>query len=180
MLEACSDDPTTEASTGTGDGDGGPGRDGASTKDGASPSNDAGAGDGALANDGAASDGACVGPIVSSAGETCTGFGTQGDSCDPSCGQPFGYVCFGGAPPGFTGCREQRVSATFGNTYCCPTNACVERPDRTIDCAGVAGKPKHFQCPPLAGDAGGNASPPSGCVGEGSGQSSLEKYYCCP
>lgn len=175
-LEACSDDPTTPDATTDGGGldgstknDTGGGMDG-NTSDSDVPEKDAATPD----------DGACPGPIVTTTnGETCTGFGTQGGTCDPSCGQPYGYICFEGAPPNIKGCREQRVSATLGNTYCCPKNECVERPDRTIDCAAVAGKKRHFQCPPLPGDAG-NVTAPAGCVETNSGSSSVEKYYCCP
>lgn len=120
---------------------------------------------------------ACVGPIVSGEGEgeTCIGFGAAPETCDPSCGQAFGYVCYGGAPPGFTGCREQGVSA-FGSTYCCPTNACVAQPDRDVDCPD-ASRPRRFQCPP---EGDGHVAAPSGCVETGSGASELEKFYCCP
>ncbi|MBI2393302.1 MAG: hypothetical protein HYV09_27205 [Deltaproteobacteria bacterium] len=120
----------------------------------------------------------CEGSIETGAGETCVGYGASPESCPESCGQPYGYVCFGGPPPGFTGCRETRVSTVLGNNYCCPTNDCVAQPDRSADCTGVAGKPKRYQCPQAG--AGAWATPPTGCVEHGSGASAVEKFYCCP
>jgi hypothetical protein len=126
---------------------------------------------------GGAEGGTCEGPIKTGNGETCAGYGT-GESCDVACGQPYGYVCFDGPPPGLTGCRETRVHALFGNNYCCPNNACVAQPDRNAMCDGVTGKPNRFQCPPAPG--GGNVAPAQGCVEHGSGATNVEKYYCCP
>ena len=120
---------------------------------------------------------ACEGPIKTGNGETCVGYGTS-ESCPEGCGQPYGYVCFDGPPPGFTGCRETRVHALLGNNYCCPDNDCVAQPDQNAMCSGVAGKPKRYQCPPASG--GGNVAPPSGCEEHGSGATNVEKYYCCP
>lgn len=120
----------------------------------------------------------CEGAIKTGAGETCVGYGTSPESCPASCGQPYGYVCFGGPPPGFTGCRETRTSSVVGNNYCCPTNDCVAQPDRGADCSGVAGKPNRYQCPPTG--AGAWATPPAGCIEKGSGASAVEKFYCCP
>lgn len=53
--------------------------------------------------------------IVTAPGETCVGFGAKPETCDPSCEQPYGYVCFDGAPPGFEGCRKVSES-TLGQT----------------------------------------------------------------
>lgn len=127
--------------------------------------------DGAPPHDAAA----CVGPIATTPGETCIGFGAAPETCDPACGQPFGYVCFDGGPPGMEGCREQSVSG-FGNTYCCPKNECVAQPDQDTECPD-ASKPRRFQCPP---EGGGHVEPPPGCVETGSGETALEKFYCCP
>jgi|GEM_PF-1874605 len=111
-------------------------------------------------------------------GETCIGFGKK-SPCDPACGLPeYGYVCFNGGPPGFAGCLQTQASA-FGETYCCPSNACVPQPDQDGMCAAVAGKPHRYQCPPKGPDAG-NVDPPAGCVESGSGASEVEKFYCCP
>lgn len=116
------------------------------------------------------------GDAATTSGETCIGYG-KGESCEGGV-PPYGYVCFGGPPPGFTGCVETRTSASLGNNYCCPTNDCVAQPDQDKQCNGVSGKPHRFQCPP-AGD-GGTVAPPSGCVEHASGGSALEKFYCCP
>ena len=121
--------------------------------------------------------GACEGSVATGAGETCIGYG-PGDTCPASCGQPFGYVCFGGPPPGFEGCRETRTSDALGNSYCCPKNDCVAQPDQDESCASKAGTPHRYQCPP--DESGGNVAPPSGCVESGSGGSNVEKFYCCP
>lgn len=98
----------------------------AETRDGGGPStNDRGAGEGddetdidsgAAENDSSTSKEAGVcGPIVTTPGETCVGFGAKPETCDPSCEQPYGYVCFDGAPPGFEGCRKVSES-TLGQT----------------------------------------------------------------
>jgi hypothetical protein len=125
---------------------------------------------------GTASDAGCGGPIVTTPGETCTGFGTSATSCDPACGQPYGYVCIGGGPPASSGCRRVSESA-FGETYCCPKNDCVAQPDQDGLCGG-SGQPRRYQCPP-DGD-GGSVAPPADCVDGGSGASEVEKFYCCP
>ncbi len=179
-LEACSSDDSTPATAGGSD---------ASTDNGSSTSrsDDSGrnneetdSGSKTDAGKDAGGDGACSGPIVTTPGETCIGFGPKAETCDPACGQSYGYLCFNGAPPGFTGCREQRTS-TLGNTYCCPKNDCVAQPDQDTMCNGTAGKPHRYQCPPLTpNDDGGFATPPTGCVEKGSGSSELEKFYCCP
>lgn len=110
------------------------------------------------------------------AGETCVGFGDDA-KCASACGRPYGFVCFDGGPPAFTDCA--RVSSTFlGDTYCCTENKCVLQPDRGGDCAGVAGKPNRYQCPP--GTDGGPVTASAGCVEKGSGGSKLERFYCCP
>lgn len=139
---------------------------------------DAGSSDSSRGEDaGGAADGGCAGPIVTTPGETCIGFGAKEDSCDPACGQPYGYVCFAGAPPGFTGCRKASESA-FGQTYCCPKNDCVAQPDLDAMCKGESGKPRRFQCPPDG--RGGHVAAPAGCTESGSGSSEVEKFYCCP
>jgi hypothetical protein len=180
---ACSTDPNT-GGTALVDGSS-PNNEGGSstTPDGSSSGGDDDSGQ-PKPDDGGSSDASCVGPIVTTSGETCIGFGPT-DTCDPSCGQPFGYICFNGAPPGFTGCREQRVSASLGNTYCCPKNDCVAMPDRDQECASTAGKPHRFQCPPNDNPSDGGpptsfATPPGGCVEKGSGATELERFYCCP
>lgn len=121
---------------------------------------------------------ACDGSAASGAGETCIGYGPSPESCPAGCGQPYGYVCFGGPPPGFSGCRETRVSAVLGNSYCCANNACVAEPDRDGDCTSVSGKPHRFQCPPDG--TGGHVAAPAGCVEHGSGSTDLERFFCCP
>lgn len=110
-------------------------------------------------------------------GETCIGYGDTGDTCDTEQGKPYGYVCFGGAPPGVKGCKLTRTSGTLGNNYCCEENPCVEQIDQGAACNGVSGKPHRYQCPP---DGAGNATPPAGCEEHNSGGSAVEKYYCCP
>lgn len=118
------------------------------------------------------------GPIVTTPGETCVGFGAKAETCDPSCEQPYGYICFDGAPPGFEGCRKVTDSA-FGQTYCCPKNDCVAQPDQEAACSDVAGKPHRFQCPPDG--SGGHVAPAAGCEETGpGGGSDVEKFYCCP
>ena len=108
-------------------------------------------------------------------GETCIGYG-EGDTCMSEPGKPYGYVCFGGAPPGVTGCKLLS-SSSLGNSYCCSENVCVEQIDQGAACNGVSGKPHRFQCPPTTS---GNTTPPAGCVEHDSGSTDLEKYYCCP
>jgi hypothetical protein len=121
-----------------------------------------------------ASSSACPqGKSTADAGETCTGFG-KGDPCTPECGL-YGYVCFNGGPPGFTGCL--RVSSTsFGDTYCCAENKCVAEPDQDSHCAGAAGKPHLYQCPPDGTD-GGSVAPPAGCAT--TTPLGPYAYYCC-
>lgn len=127
--------------------------------------------------DASALDASCAqGKVVPDKGETCTGFG-KGTGCDTACGLPaYGYVCFNGGPPGFTGC-VQASSSPLGETYCCPDNKCVPQPDQDKSCT-TAGKTHRFQCPPDG--TGGNVAPPAGCVDGGAGSSALELYYCCP
>lgn len=119
-------------------------------------------------------DDAKCGPVVTTSGETCVGFG-EGDPCDASCGR-YGYVCFGGAPPGIEGCHKVRDTAA-GETYCCAKNDCVAQPDQDSMCSDSA-KPHRFQCPPDSKD--GNVAPPSGCKETKSGATEVEKFYCCP
>jgi hypothetical protein len=114
------------------------------------------------------------GIVVHDAGETCVGFGPA-DPCNQACGL-YGYRCFGGAPPGFTGCLQLNASAILGETYCCPKDDCVAEPDQDKTCAAVGGKPHRYQCPP--NDAG-FATPPAGCVDAGA-TSVLEHFFCCP
>jgi hypothetical protein len=108
-------------------------------------------------------------------GETCIGYGA-GESCENEATQKYGYVCFGGAPPGVQGCKLLQASGV-GNSYCCSENVCVEQIDQGAACNGVSGKPRRLQCPPTAS---GNAAPPADCVEHNSGSSEVEKYYCCP
>ena len=175
IFAACSDDAPAESG-------GPPANDGgtSSTKDGASRSeDDAGTNSddsGTNENDGGSEGGAC-GPIVTTPGETCVGFGADPETCDPACEAPYGYVCYEGAPPSFEGCRKASESA-LGQTYCCPKNDCVAQPDQDAMCNGTAGKPHRFQCPPNG--SGGNVAPPAGCEEKGSGATEVEKYYCCP
>lgn len=109
-------------------------------------------------------------------GETCAGYGA-GETCETEQGKPYGYVCFGGAPPGVAGCTLTRESGSIGNNYCCTENVCVEQIDQGAACNTVSGKPRRFQCPPT--DTG-NATPPADCVEHDSGSTEIEKYYCCP
>jgi len=179
VFGACAEDSPADAG-GPGAPDGGT----SSTKDGAASDNsgsrnpDAGddSDDDHASDSGAVEAGTC-GPIVTTPGETCVGFGADPETCDPTCEQPYGYVCFDGAPPEFEGCRKVTDSA-FGQTYCCPENRCVAQPDQDAMCGGVTGKPHRFQCPPNG--SGGNVAPPAGCAETGSGQTELEKFYCCP
>lgn len=179
-LDGCSDDPTSADGADAGAGDAASTRDGGGGTDTDPPDEDSG--DGRDRRDGGEEggvedSGACTGPIVTTPGETCVGFGAKAQTCDPACGQPYGYVCFEGAPPGFAGCRRVSDSA-LGQTYCCPNNACVAQPDQDAMCNGTAGKPHRFQCPPNG--SGGNVAPPAGCAEVGSGESEVEKFYCCP
>lgn len=121
---------------------------------------------------------ASTGPDAAKTGETCVGYGA-GDTCQTEQGKPFGYVCFGGPPPGIDGCKETRTSGSLGNNYCCSENDCVEQIDQSAQCNGVSGKPRRVQCPPT-GDGGSNVAPPAGCVEHNSGSTALEKLYCCP
>ncbi len=124
-------------------------------------------------------DSSCPTPkTMPATGETCTGFGATSDPCDPACGLPaYGYVCFNGGPPGFTGCVQARASS-LGDTYCCPKNDCVAEPDQDSQCNGVTGKPHLFQCPPDGTD-GGSVPIPSGCSAKAVGGSPYA-YACCP
>lgn len=161
-----SEDATSSAST-----DGGTDAAPAAPKDASNGDDDA-----ATDPDAGASD-AGTGNDASKVGETCVGYGA-GDTCQTEQGKPFGYVCFGGPPPGIDGCKETRTSASLGNNYCCSENDCVEQIDQGAQCNGVSGKPRRVQCPP-SGDAG-NVTPPAGCVEHNSGSTVLEKLYCCP
>ena len=137
------------------------------------------AGDSSTTSDGGTPhDAACPATKVApSTGETCVGFGA-GTGCDTACGLPaYGYVCFNGGPPGFTGCVQASSTGSFGDTYCCPDNRCVPQPDQDKQCT-TAGKPHRYQCPPDG--AGGNVAPPTGCADGGSGGTALERFYCCP
>jgi hypothetical protein len=124
----------------------------------------------------AGSDTGSGGDSGSTIGETCIGYGA-GETCENEATNKYGYVCFGGPPPGVQGCKLTRESSTVGNNYCCTENVCVEQIDQSAQCNAVSGKPHRVQCPPT--DAG-NATPPAGCVEHNSGSSELEKYYCCP
>lgn len=126
-------------------------------------------------SDGGSEGGACTGTVKPATGETCVGFGKK-DPCNVACGE-YGYVCFNGGPPGFTGCYQMSASA-FGETYCCAQNKCVAEPDQDGMCAAVAGKPHRYQCPPDG--TGSNVAPPPGCQETGSGGTELEKFFCCP
>ncbi|MBX3190350.1 MAG: hypothetical protein KF819_25345 [Labilithrix sp.] len=176
VSSACSDDPSTTGGGGDATDGGSPSRsDSGATGD---QGDDATDGDsGTSERDSGDEDAGACGPIVTTPGETCVGFGAKAETCDPACGQPYGYVCFDGAPPGFDGCRKVSDSA-LGQTYCCPKNECVAQPDQDTMCNGTAGKPHRFQCPPNGN--GGNVAPPAGCEEKGSGGSEVEKFYCCP
>jgi hypothetical protein len=118
-----------------------------------------------------------VGTLGPQTGETCVGFG-KGTPCDPECGIPaYGYVCFNGGPPSFTGCL-QMTKTSLGETYCCPELRCVAQPDQDTMCASAAGTPHRYQCPP--DEDGGTTAPPPGCVETGSGGSAVEHFFCCP
>lgn len=136
---------------------------------------DAGGGGGEDASAGDDAGDAGKGADAAKSGETCIGYG-QSASCEGGL-PPYGYVCFGGPPPDFSGCIETSASS-LGNGYCCPSNDCVAQPDQDTACSGVSGKPHRFQCPP-AGD-GGTVPAPAGCVEHASGSTELEKFYCCP
>lgn len=128
--------------------------------------------------DSAAFDASCPkGKAVPSTGETCIGFG-KGSPCDTACGLPaYGFVCFNGGPPGFTGCIQASSTSSFGETYCCPDNKCVPQPDQDKECKS-AGTPHRYQCPPDG--MGGSVAPPAGCADAGAGGSAVERFYCCP
>jgi hypothetical protein len=129
----------------------------------------------------AAIDAACpTTKTVPATGETCTGFGSSADTCDPVCGLPaYGYVCFNGGPPGLSGCVQVR-SSSLGETYCCANNACVAEPDQDTQCAAVSGKPHLYQCPPDGTD-GGTVAPAGGsaCAAQVVAGSPYA-YFCCP
>lgn len=138
-------------------------------------------GDGSTAADSARPDGGNDGaPAVdsgpSSTGETCIGF-AKGTPCGSGGLPDYGYVCFGGSPPGIAGCVLGSSTGSFGDTWCCTENKCVAQPDRDKECT-APGTPHRYQCPPQ-GDAG-NTPPPLGCADGGTGASALERYYCCP
>ncbi len=178
VFAACSDD--APASTGGGTSDGGPSSKADSRRPSRAPGEDAATepDSGTSDTDSGEKEAGSCGPIVTTPGETCIGFGAKPETCDPSCEQPYGYVCFDGAPPGFEGCRKASESA-LGQTYCCPKNDCVAQPDQdATSCSDTAGKPHRFQCPPNG--SGGNVPPPAGCEEKGSGGSEVEKFYCCP
>jgi poly(hydroxyalkanoate) depolymerase family esterase len=124
---------------------------------------------------GADRDGSPVSQPDAGPGETCVGYG-EGESCGMEQGKPYGYVCFGGPPPGVDDCKLKQ-SSSLGSSYCCSENVCVEQIDQSAACSAVTGKPHRFQCPPTAT---GNATPAADCVEHNSGSSSVEKYYCCP
>lgn len=106
---------------------------------------------------------------TSPAGETCTGFGT-GDPCGANGLPTYGYVCVGGGPPGFTGCKKASDSS-LGQTWCCPANDCVAEPDQDSKCSGAA-TPHLFQCPT-------GATPPAACA-KTTVSGSPYDYVCCP
>lgn len=113
----------------------------------------------------------------SSNGETCVGFGVSAECEQAGCGR-YGYVCFGGGPPNITGCSEKSTGA-YGNSYCCPTNECVAQPDQNAQCNDApAGLRKRYQCPPNG--IGGHVAPPTGCVEHKSGETAVERMFCCP
>ncbi len=167
-IGACSDDET--GTTNSGD-DAGAGGDTSTTE--TSPPQGVPTIDAGTDSNMGADSASCPGEIKTGNGETCIGYGT-GSTCDPACGQPYGYVCFDGPPPGFTGCREISTSALVGNSYCCPKNDCVAQPDQNGACGDAgASTTKRFQCPP-------GSTAPAGCVEHNSGSTNLEKFYCCP
>ncbi len=175
---ACSEDPTA-TTTPAGDA-GSPRKDARAAQEDEEeePASDAGTAKDAGKKDASpTSDAGCGRPVVTTPGETCIGFGPKDDPCDPACGQPYGYVCFEGAPPGFASCSLARETS-LGQTYCCTKNDCVAQPDLDSMCNGVSGKPHRYQCPP-DGD-GGHATAPAGCVEKGSGSTPIERFYCCP
>lgn len=113
---------------------------------------------------------------ASNTGETCVGFG-KGTPCGAGAfPQEYGYVCFNGGPPGFTGCKQASKTA-FGETWCCAENKCVAQPDQDAKECKTAGKPHRYQCPPNG--SGGNVAPPAGCTGGDAG-TAVEVFYCCP
>ena len=109
------------------------------------------------------------------AGETCIGYGA-GETCADVAEKPYGYICVNGAPPGITGCTLKSASS-LGDSWCCSENACVEQIDQSAACDGVTGKPHRVQCPPTES---GHATPPPDCEEHQSGETDLEKFYCCP
>ena len=170
VVDGCGSDstapgPNSDAAGQESGSDGDPGADGGSDSE-------------AVLPDAAALDANCPkGKVLPSTGETCIGFG-KGSPCDPACGLgEYGYVCFNGGPPGFTGCIQASSTGSFGDTYCCPQNRCVPQPDLDSKCR-TAGQPHHYQCPPDG--TGGAVAPPAGCGDGGSGGSAVEKFYCCP
>lgn len=121
------------------------------------------------------SDASCSSPAASKVGETCVGFG-KGSPCDSVCGE-YGYVCFNGGPPNIAGCREMRTSAIVGNTYCCPTLACVREPDQDTKCTNAA-RPKRYQCA-AAADGGALIMPVTACEEDVASRSPGSNFYCC-
>ncbi len=142
---------------------------------GASDGGDAGVASDAATDAKVVSDASCSGPAASNVGETCVGFG-KGTPCDAVCGE-YGYVCFNGGPPNIGGCREMRTSAIVGNTYCCPTLACVREPDQDAKCTNAA-RPKRYQCAAGA-DGGALIVPVTACEEDVASRSPGSNFYCC-
>jgi hypothetical protein len=167
-LDGCSSDDATPGAA-----DGATGSDTARPGDDAASEGDAAVADAASdARTDAGGDGGNEGK-----GETCIGF-AKGTPCGANGFGDYGYVCFGGSPPGIVGCKLASSTGSFGDTYCCTENKCVAQPDQDKECKAKAGTPHRFQCPP-DGDAGPVAAP-AGCVSAGGGGSAVENFYCCP
>ncbi len=149
---ACSsekDQPLTD----TGEADSG-------TMDAAVDEKDSGTGNDA----GCQEDGGCVGTD-----QDCVGFG-EGAPCIDT-GNPYGYVCFGGAP--MDECETATESATLGTTYCCPELQCTHIASGDDKCGASAA---YFSCP--TADGGLLVSPLEGCTAS-TGEAPYA-YFCCP
>ncbi len=111
-------------------------------------------------------------------GETCIGFGAK-SPCGAAGKPDYGYVCFGGSPPGVSGCALASKSIA-GETYCCTQLACVAQPDRDAADCKSAQRPHRYQCAVDEGNAL-LAQPPAGCSEDvGALIDKSSRFYCCP
>lgn len=121
--------------------------------------------DAALSEDaGCQEEGGCKGED-----QDCVGFGEGAPCIDTS--NPYGYVCFGGAP--MDECDIASESATLGTTYCCPELQCTHVASGDDRCGTSA---FYFSCP--TADGGLLVTPLEGCT-PSTGEAPYA-YFCCP